>query len=418
MTQRSRSLGLLLFVAVVGAACHADEVMVPTPSGEELTAERFAADGRYLVIWFAPEFGFRDNHRSLAAGLAKQGIEVWMSNIPESLFLPNGTESIRQLDGSYAADMMEFAHASTGKRIAIAGNSYGAVVALQGARAWQQRRRDDPALVGAILFSPYTYASIPPLGKLPEYLPIVSASNIPIMIYQTAGSATFTQFPTLLEKLQQHGNPVYTQVIPGIMSLFYQNPPTPEMSEQLTRLPSSIERIVTLLDRHSLPATPVALDADVSIESGIDVAPKSFQASLKPVRIDLPDITGNRVIREDYVGKVTLINFWATWCPPCVEEIPSLNRLRLKMADLPFELISVNYAEGDTNIRSFLESVEVDFPVLLDRDGEFARQWNVISYPSTFIIDPKGTIRYGVNAAIHWDDPAVIEVLRLLIDEP
>lgn len=88
------------------------------------------------------------------------------------------------------------------------------------------------------------------------------------------------------------------------------------------------------------------------------------------------------------------------------------------MADLPFELISVNYAEGDTNIRSFLESVEVDFPVLLDRDGEFARQWNVISYPSTFIIDPKGTIRYGVNAAIHWDDPAVIEVLRSLIDEP
>ncbi len=88
------------------------------------------------------------------------------------------------------------------------------------------------------------------------------------------------------------------------------------------------------------------------------------------------------------------------------------------MADLPFELISANYAENDSDIRSFLESVKVDFPVLLDHDGEFARQWNVISYPSTFVIDPKGTIRYGVNAAIHWDDPAVIAALRALLDEP
>jgi thiol-disulfide isomerase/thioredoxin len=418
MTQPSLSLGFLLFVAWVSPACYADEITVPTPSGEQLTAERFAADGRYLVIWFAPEFGFRANHRSLAAGLAGQGVEVWMSNIPESLFLPNGIESIRQLDGGYAADLMEFAHASTGKKIAVAGNSYGAVVALLGARVWQQRRQDDPALLGAILFSPYTYASIPPLGELPEYLPIVSASNIPMMIYQTTGSAIFAQFPTLLEKLRQHGSPVYTQVIPGIMSLFYQDPPTPAMSEQLTRLPSSIDRILTLLDGHSLPAQPVALNADVSVESGIDVALKPFHADIKPVRIDLPDTIGNRVVREDHGGKVTLINFWATWCPPCVEEIPSLNRLRLKMADLPFELISVNYAENDTDIRSFMETVRVDFPVLLDRDGEFARQWNVISYPSTFVIDSNGSIRYGVNAAIDWDDPAVIEVLTSLLDEP
>ncbi|MCB1800053.1 MAG: TlpA family protein disulfide reductase [Gammaproteobacteria bacterium] len=418
MTERSRILGLLLFATVVSTLCHADEIMVPTTSGEELTAERFAADGRYLVIWFAPEFGFRDNHRALAAKLAERGIEVWMSNIPESLFLPNGTEAIRQLDGSYAADIMESAHSRAGKKIAVVGNSYGAVVALLGARTWQQRRQDDPALVGAILFSPYTYASIPPLGELPRYLPIVSASNIPIMIYQTSGSGIFTQFPTLLEKLQQHGNPVYTQVIPGIMSLFYQHPPTPEMSEQLARLPSSIERMLTLLDGHSLAATAVTLDEEVSVESGIDVALKTFRASIKPVPIDLPDTTGSRVVRADYAGRVTLVNFWATWCPPCVEEIPSLNRLRLKMADLPFELISANYAENDSDIRSFLESVKVDFPVLLDHDGEFARQWNVISYPSTFVIDPKGTIRYGVNAAIHWDDPAVIAALRALLDEP
>jgi alkyl hydroperoxide reductase subunit AhpC len=58
--------------------------------------------------------------------------------------------------------------------------------------------------------------------------------------------------------------------------------------------------------------------------------------------------------------------------------------------------------------------VKVDFPVLLDRDGQLARKWKVISYPSTFIIDPEGMIRFGVNAAIDWDDPEVIEKLRSL----
>ena len=409
---------LLLLTAWIGNACHADQVIVATASGEELTAERFAAKGRYLVVWFAPEFGFRNNHRALAAGLAKAGVEVWMSNIQESLFMPNGTESIRQLDGRHAAELLEVAHASSRKQIVAAGNSYGAVVALRGARNWQQRHHGEPGLIGALLISPYTYASIPPLGELPEYLPIVAASNVPMAIYQTSGSAIFPQFPTLLDKLQQHGNPVYTQVIPEIMSLFYQDPPTPAMEQQLVRLPSNIAAVLPLLESHPLPAEAVALDDAVTIRSGIDVALKPFLAAIEPVRIELPNTNGNTVLREDYTGKVTLINFWATWCPPCVEEIPSLNRLRMKMADAAFELISVNYAENDTDIRKFMQTVRVDFPVLLDRDGASARQWNVIAYPSTFVIGPNGTIRYGVNAAIDWDDPAVIETLQALLDEP
>lgn len=92
--------------------------------------------------------------------------------------------------------------------------------------------------------------------------------------------------------------------------------------------------------------------------------------------------------------------------------------MRSKMSDSPFELISINYAEENSDIQSFMKRVRVDFPVLLDQDGRFAREWKVISYPSTFIIDPKGVIRYGVNAAIDWDDPEVIAKLKSLLGEP
>lgn len=79
-----------------------------------------------------------------------------------------------------------------------------------------------------------------------------------------------------------------------------------------------------------------------------------------------------------------------------------------------FELISINYAEDEKAIREFMKNVNVEFPVLLDRDGNFARKWNVITYPSTFIIDVNGKIKYGVNAAIKWDDPEVIQKINSL----
>ena len=412
---------ILAFLPAVAVcvACSAEEITVPTASGEELVAERFRGNGGYLMLWFAPEYGFRSNHRVLAKKLAEGGIEVWLSNIPESLFLPNGTQSIRELDGSHVADMIDYAHDNTGKKIVVSGDSYGAVVALVGARRWQQRRHEDSRfLIGAILFSPYAYASIPPLGELPEYLPIVSATNIPIGIYQTTGSAIFSQFKTLLEQLQQHGSPVYTELVPDIMSLFYQDPPTEAMARHSDPMPSKIGRMLTALEGHPLPTLPIAVESDVSIKSGIDVYLKEFQGSVTPRRIELQNTSGNKIIYEDFKGKVTLINFWATWCPPCVEEIPSLNRLRSKMSDSPFELISINYAEENSDIQSFMKRVRVDFPVLLDQDGQFAREWKVISYPSTFIIDPKGVIRYGVNAAIDWDDPEVIAKLKSLLGEP
>jgi peroxiredoxin len=86
------------------------------------------------------------------------------------------------------------------------------------------------------------------------------------------------------------------------------------------------------------------------------------------------------------------------------------------MAGQPFELISINYAEDRETVIRFLKRVKVDFPVLLDRNGDYAKRWNVISYPSTFVIDSSGQIRYGVNAAIEWDAPEITSKLEALMN--
>lgn len=407
-------LGIQAGFANTGLAV--EEIIVTASDDVEITVTRFPAQGEYLLVWLAPEYGFRKAHRSLADKFPEQDIEVWQADITEALFLPQSSSSLKQLDGKYVADLVENAHALTGKNVALAGDSYAAMNALLGARYWQSRHQTDPYLVGAVLFTPYSFAYIPPLGLAPEYLPIVESSNIPLVIFQAQNSGIVSQFDELLVKLRTNESPIYTQSVPNVMSLFYEEEPTPAMVQSAQSIPVRIRQLLPVLAGHGTPARPVPLKQAPTARTGIDIYLKDFNGKSGPTAFALADINGNTIVKDDFTEKVTVVNFWATWCPPCIDEIPSLNRLQEKMKGRAFELISINYAEDRKTISSFMEKVKVDFPVLLDQNGATAHHWNVISYPSTFVIDRQGKFRYGVNAAIEWDTPELIQKLESLMD--
>ena len=403
---------LVVYLLQISSALSADEIIVPASEDNELTVNRFQASGQYLIVWLSPEYGFRKAHMTMAQRLSDENIEVWQSNIPESLFMTQDTGSIKQLDGKYVADIIEYAHKKTGKKIIVTGDSYASISALRGAHQWQKRKIKTPYLIGAILFTPYTFAYIPPLGLPPEYLPVVSSTNIPIMIYQSKNSGIIAQFKGLVKNLRTHQNPVYTKFIPDVMSLFYQKEPTDAMIKGAAPIPKNITQIIKVLEKHTPPEAPIKLTKNSTIKSGIDIYLREFSGNSNPIKLKLKTASGKLFNKSDFKNKVTVINFWATWCPPCIEEIPSLNRLSKKMQGQPFELISINYAEEREVILDFMKKVNVEFPVLLDKNGEFAKQWNVISYPSTFIINKQGKIVYGVNSAIEWDNPELISKLK------
>ncbi len=406
----------ILFGMFLPQLCSAEsEIIVPISSEIDINVERFSASGKYLILWLAPEYGFRTNHRFMARQLNEQKIEVWLSNIAESLYLPQSTSSLKQLDGKYVAELINHAQKTTGKKIVVAGDSYAAVNVLLGAHQWQQRHHQSQDFIGAILFSPSIYASIPSLGLPPEFMSITSSTNIPIMIYQAQKSGNITQYKRLIEQLQQHNNPVYSKFIPNVRSLFYTEEPTREMITNIKSLSPNIRKMIAVLEKHHVPDVPVPLTNIHIKNNGIDHSIKAFKGNDTPNAIQLVDAYGNTFNKKDFKGQITVVNFWATWCPPCVQEIPSLNRLKKKMAGVPFELISINYAEDKETILEFMEKVNVEFPVLLDQNGNFAKKWNVITYPSTFIIDPSGKIKYGVNAAIEWDDPEFINKIKSLL---
>jgi thiol-disulfide isomerase/thioredoxin len=101
-------------------------------------------------------------------------------------------------------------------------------------------------------------------------------------------------------------------------------------------------------------------------------------------------------------GKVVLLNFWATWCAPCREEMPSLERLRQALAGRPFAVLAVNVGEGGRVAGDFMNAMPHGFAVLLDRDGGTTKAWGARILPATYVLGPDGEVRFRHFGALDW----------------
>ena len=132
----------------------------------------------------------------------------------------------------------------------------------------------------------------------------------------------------------------------------------------------------------------------------------------------LADLDGATVQLDDYRGRVVLINFWASWCTPCLTEMPSLQRFSESMEGKPFALLTINMGESRAAAARAVRQRKVEFPVLLDRKGDVFRQWGAKMLPTSFILDREGRIRYRILGDMEWDnDREVDEILEVLLRE-
>ena len=116
----------------------------------------------------------------------------------------------------------------------------------------------------------------------------------------------------------------------------------------------------------------------------------------------------------DYKGKPVIINFWATWCSPCREELPSMNRAWEKLKDDGIEMLAINVGENEDTIFAFSGEYPIDFTVLLDESGTEINKWPIKGLPTTFIIDPEGKIIYQAIGGREWDDDDLLDKVRAL----
>ncbi len=133
--------------------------------------------------------------------------------------------------------------------------------------------------------------------------------------------------------------------------------------------------------------------------------------------IELADLEGLKHRLADYRGKVVLVNFWATWCEPCREEMPSMQRLKKRLAGRPFEVLAVNVGEGEARIGEFLQREPLDFVFLRDHSSAVMKAWRVRALPASFLVGIDGRVRYSRIGELNWDEPALMSLLESLMRE-
>ena len=130
-------------------------------------------------------------------------------------------------------------------------------------------------------------------------------------------------------------------------------------------------------------------------------------------------LTDGRTITLDaYEGKVVLLNIWATWCPPCVKEMPSMERLSRRLAGTDFRVVAVSIDAGDRDLVSkFVREYGITFDVLHDPDATVKRTYQAMAVPESFLIDRNGKIVKRQIGEAEWDNQQIESVIRALLAE-
>lgn len=160
--------------------------------------------------------------------------------------------------------------------------------------------------------------------------------------------------------------------------------------------------IIVLLQTKTSSYTPV-------------VTPRLAKGVSAPI-FTLPNMGGERVSLVDYKGKVVLLNIWATWCPPCVEEMPSMEKLHQALKDEGLEILAVSIdVTGAEVVAPFMKTHRLNFTALFDTKGAVRDLYRTTGVPETFIIDTDGKIADIIIGPRDWASPRVIEYFRNLI---
>jgi peroxiredoxin len=142
-----------------------------------------------------------------------------------------------------------------------------------------------------------------------------------------------------------------------------------------------------------------------------------LQAGSMAPDFTLKDVKGNSVTLSQYRGKVVFLNFWATWCPPCLAEMPAMERLNEVYGSRDFVMLAVNAEEDVEAVKAFLKEHPHSFPVLLDLEAEAQSLYGVYRFPETFLIDKSGKIVERYLGARDWSSVDFIKKINILMKE-
>lgn len=157
----------------------------------------------------------------------------------------------------------------------------------------------------------------------------------------------------------------------------------------------------------------VQADADIHYMGELGII--KLDDKIKAPDFALKDLNGKELTLEDFRGKIVFLNFWATWCPPCRAEMPSMERLYSEFKGKDFAVLAVDLRERAKRVRAFKERFKLNFPILLDSDGAIGLTYGVRSIPTTYLVDKEGYLIGGALGARDWASTEAFGLINQLL---
>lgn len=422
-------LGLAVGLALwLGQAMAAPPLKITAPDGTELAVERFEPVGVSsppLVVWIPSEFGFNADHRRLAQRIAQRGVEVWLVDLLSAYFVPAGHGALDGIPERTVTAVLDRAAEAAPGRVFLLTSEGGGRLVLGAVWRWQSEHPGRRDLRGLILLHPFLYAGLPEPGAEPRFVPETGLANLPVYLVQPGLTTQAWRLPELTEALRRGGAAVYVERLDGVADGFVDKDPEtigPRDLAAREAFPDLVRRALRLLSHFEptpLPPRPDrAAEKRTPPEHAVQTGFSPYPGSPKPPPLRLPDREGRIHDLRDYRGRVVLVNFWASWCPPCVAELPSLNRFVRDYRARGLVVLAVDVAEPREQLEAFLKRMPVEARILLDTEGDTVRPWKVFGYPTNVLIDKAGRMRYLRHGGLDWDDPEVRRTVDALLAEP
>jgi peroxiredoxin len=166
-----------------------------------------------------------------------------------------------------------------------------------------------------------------------------------------------------------------------------------------------------------LVAAAVAVAALFALYGSSRTAAPVTRGSAAP-EFALPRLAGDGDVSLGALrGKVVLLNFWATWCAPCEDEMPAMQRLHDGLAGQPFELVAVSVDQSADDVKAFRDRLQLSFPILLDPERKASSLYQTFRYPESFLIDKSGMVVERYVGPRAWDDPLYVQRIKELMGQ-
>ncbi len=172
-----------------------------------------------------------------------------------------------------------------------------------------------------------------------------------------------------------------------------------------------------LLNGFSLSADTESDEPSALQEELMQLGFRVFKQQVEAPDFELENLKGETVTLSSFRGNLVFLNFWATWCPPCREEMPSMQTLYEKLEDEDFEIVAVDLQESRRTVADFIEERGFTFPVVIDSSGRTGSEYGARSIPTSYLIDRDGNAIGFLVGSRMWDGEDVEQVFRSLLED-